>query len=386
MKNKFKHSPLLIIFVFLFIYTPPILPINILHIVAGLSYALLLLKYKRVVVSFYREKRILRLNVGVVYASIILAVIMFFTTKMYISIYNIIIIVVEVLPISLLVTILFKRYEYQIDNIYDLLLNVALIQAAISMIMFINPMFKNFIVDNFFNFYDSESMSYWVKYRVHGFSSGMMFGMPVVQGFMAIIALIFSLRKSLWYLWYIPPLIISAVINARTGVIVFVIGIIVLLYLCIREHRFKEMLKLVCIIIVLINTASFLVSFVEQRSEITASWIADGYNETINFLKGNKTGYYQALSNMIFFPDVSTLLFGSGQNYFYSKYKDYSTDVGYINDLFLGGIFYTLLLYMSIIQFILSGSKNNQRERKNITLIILIVMLFGKMSFLIYLC
>lgn len=65
------------------------------------------------------------------------------------------------------------------------------------------------------------------------------------------------------------------------------------------------------------------------------------------------------MDTMLFFPEGSEMIFGEGHRVYphYGRSKGYnSLDIGYVNDLFMGGLIYTFLLYGTILKFILKKS------------------------------
>lgn len=361
--NKLKPSRLLLLLlVFLFIYTPPILSFNILHLASILSYTIFFLKpkYRKTLLSFVKTKTVFIFILLGSFSSLLLFTTIMFTTKRFLYLYNIATIYLQVFPIAILVSTILIRNKYSKDDVMILLLDLGFIQALVAIAMFIFPNFKSIILDLFYSHYNEFlTMSYWVQYRVFGLSQGMMYAMPITQGFLASVAFLAGLKISTRYYWYIPIMLFSAIINARIGVAIFLINVIVIIILNTKKWKVMDFAKMLMLVLIFAILAPQLLFSIESKSEIMFSWVVDGYNETVSFFRGEKTGYYNALSNMFFLPEMNTMIFGSGQDYFFQRYKTHSTDIGYINDLFLGGVFFTTMLYASIL-FYLYKSKNKR--------------------------
>ncbi len=376
-KNKIKQV-LIIILIFLFIYTPPIFSFNVLHLIAFFSYMVFLLnkKYRKTFIIFIKIKKVSLFLLYILFSVFLLGTIILLTTQKFIYLYNIVIIFLELLPISVLIAIFLKKNNYKTNDVLHLIISAGMLQALLSILTFVSPNFKSIIIDTFYGSYnDLSTMAYWVQYRVFGLSNGMMFAMPVTQGFLASLAFVAGLKISVKYYWYIPFLLFSAVINGRIGIVIFLINIIIVLFLNISKWKLSDVSKVVMIgIILALFIPQFLLS-IESKSSTTFQWIVDGYNETINFFKGESTGYYGALNNMIFFPDSVTLVFGSGQDFFNQRFQSYSTDVGYINDLFLGGVFYVIMFYISILYYFFVKKKRGTWYYKFLPYMMIITML-----------
>lgn len=370
------NSIIMAVFLFLFIYTPPILPINILHILTGISLIALLLLYNSdQYIRFVFQKNIIGLIAGTSLALLLLATILAFTTEEFIELYQIALVAFEVIPCSIVIVFTYKRLSYKLVDIINALLNVALLQAIIAMIMLSVPEFKDYVMNNILLHQNENSIFESLNvFRRFGFAMGFTFDMPVTQGFLAALAAFMSLTKSMWYFLYIPPLLISAVINARTGVMVFFICCMIILLINIKYMKFVNYSRLLILALIFTITVSIGYAFVADQSKATADWIQAGIDETLDSVTGEKTGYYQAADDMFFLPEGLDFVFGTGQNYF-GRLDVKSSDIGYVNDLFMGGIAYVLLLYMSFLGFMFSGKGKRDLFSTMIVIMMITTML-----------
>jgi len=276
--------------------------------------------------------------------------------------------------------LLSSKRGYGLIEILNLLLCVSLIQAAIGISAFFLPSFKAFLVEWLFaGYYDTKSVLL-VKTRLFGASQSMLFGIGIFQAFMASLSFYFAIRVSFKYLLFVPVLLFSAIINVRTGLIVFVINALLSVITFSVHSRGKQLFRLITAVIVIVVFAFVLFSVFSASENLTISWVNRALEETAAFLRGTSTGTYATLERMFLFPDKYTAMFGSGKTLFGVKYVGYSSDVGYINDLHLGGIFYTITLYLSFFALLLGSVRGSSVEARTIVLLMVATMLVANVK------
>lgn len=366
---------LLYIFIFLFIYNPPLFSVGMYHILAFISYMLVLIKYRSEAIHLFKTARIIIFVVGVLLSLLFVSITLIFTTRDFNTIKGVLLLIIETIPCVLFIMILFNKYNYNLTSIFKIILNVSLAQSLISLGTFIIPALRNIILNKFyFEQYVVGPYANLTINRIYGLSEGLTYSMPVVQGFMACVAFVFALKISLRYLFYIPALLISAAINARTGLIVFAIGLSIIILINAKWKERYNYIKLIGSLFLLLQIIPIMLGFIELGSEVTSDWIKIAYNETISLLQGNKEGYYSDVNTMFFLPEMNEILYGSGKEFFGGRYNR-ASDIGYVNDLFLGGIIYSLILYASFILYSLSGRIKNSWEHETIIWIIIGILL-----------
>ena len=90
-------------------------------------------------------------------------------------------------------------------------------------------------------------------------------------------------------------------------------------------------------------------SFAEQN-EASLKWSLDFFSDTQDFVTGkdySPSSNYQYLfsGSMIFFPpDFLGLIFGTGENILFSRV--HHSDIGYVNQIYYGGITYLLIMFV----------------------------------------
>jgi len=271
--------------------------------------------------------------------------------------------------------LLSSKRGYGLIGILKLLLCVSLIQAAIGISAFFFPSFKAFLVEWLFTGYYDTKSALLVRTRLFGVSQSMLFGIGIFQAFMASLSFYFAIRFSFKYLLFVPVLFFSAIINVRTSLIVFTINALLTVITFLVHSRGKQLVKVITAVTIIVVFAFVLSSVFSASEDITISWVSRALEETTAFLRGTSTGTYAALETMFLFPDKYTAMFGSGTTPFGVKYEGHSSDIGYINDLHLGGIFYTITLYLSFFVLLLGSVRGSTVEARTTVLLMVTTML-----------
>lgn len=351
-KNKFPrllYDLYIYCCLFVIMYQPPVLSINLMHFV-GLFSWFIILKQSRTKIDFIYIK-------WMIFFSLVLCYLLFFCSLInqqpLSSISFPIYYLLEVIPFVFVLFEYLKKYGLTIYDFFKILILTGFIQSLLSIIAFFSVTIKDiftFLILSNSGWTENASMQYWAGVRMNGFSSSLMFAMPVVQGILSIISFYLFLKKfGKKYLFFSFTLFISGMLNARTTFIVVGIGIVIILL--------SNTLSIRRIVILLISLASLLlfitfliIPMLEKKNPVTYEWISAGIGEILSFFKGtgNNTIYFSYLGNeeVYSIPSNWKLLFGEGYTIMlgYNPFHVYS-DIGYINDIWLGGICFVIILY-----------------------------------------
>jgi len=255
----------------------------------------------------------------------------------------------------------FFNNNVDIRKISNHIINVGLIASFITIFLIINSDFNFYlrdhvIIDDLDGGTVQESLR---KIRGFSFADSSTFGYGITQGLIIGLAL-FESKFSKKYIFYLIPLLISILFNARVG---FFVVIISFLFFVSRFLSLKT---------VIISSLLFIIAFlllynsnISHSNSSTIEWGSSFVNETIDFFSGKKveSSTYTALINKlnVFPEDTFNFLFGEG-HYIIGK----GSDVGYINQIFVGGIFY--LIFLLLIMFFLFYNFNSLTESTSLTL------------------
>lgn len=241
-----------------------------------------------------------------------------------------------IIPFFLL--LFFKEYfiKYGLLNI---IIITGFTASLITIFLILNPEINlivrsNVIIDSLDTLTDTWTFRGFTIAENSSYSYGIVQG--VILGFC-----LFKLGKNYLFLIPIITLFISILFNSRTGISVVIIAmILVIIY---RQIKIKNIVFLLLILLglfTIIDPSLFI-----ANNTTTIEWGLDFFTQTLDFLSGksSENTYGALFGDMFFLPENSIeFIFGTGENIFYDKYK--SSDMGYIIQIFEGGMIYLLLM------------------------------------------
>ena len=225
-------------------------------------------------------------------------------------------------------------------NFENLMIGVALVGCAITILMIIYPPFDAFINSihqSNEEFYEQFENSVESRYRMYGLAESLTFTYPYV---IAVIALYtFSERKI--YL-SIPLLLMTIIVVSFNARIAFIPLLLSLVYLfAVKQKNVKSLIgstiAIVAFVVIWLNVIPTLGLFQNE-------WGFSFFDEMVSYFTTGESRTMSTLTGSMFFlPDESafTLLFGTGISAYHIR--NYS-DVGYIIQLYYGGIIFLLLI------------------------------------------
>ncbi|MBQ8719520.1 MAG: hypothetical protein IJY65_00625 [Clostridia bacterium] len=271
---------------------------------------------------------------------------------------------VDIIPFGISVRIYANKHHCGTDNFIDLLIQAGKLQAILALLAFFIPSVHTFFLDKLISYGYTDYFEYLANYRIYGFASSLTFAMPVVQTMFALILLHPGKKGKMNIPWAII-LFISAVINARVSIVVALIGIVVLILFG-RFSMQKKMLSIIAIAAVTIAFAMIGLPLIEQHAPWTYRWLVSGIEDVFAFLGGDNSSVYfsyaTAKEQYQVPASIAGFLLGEGHITMGMKVLyGYESDVGYINDLWLGGLIYVIVLYGFYIRYMLKlfRSKNS---------------------------
>lgn len=255
----------------------------------------------------------------------------------------------------IIIAIDFMKYiGFDKYDMIKVLLNLALLQGIITIIMIIFPSLKNIALSLYY--LNREENIFISRMRIYGISGDYTFFTPIYHGLLASIAFFFSIFKDRKYLVYLPFILIVILLNGRFGLLIFGLSpIAVVLHFIFKGKISFKMLRISILTIVILILGTLSLSII---SPYTYDWIVGGIEDTINLIIYNeKTGNYAALAGYhLSIPEGWGIIFGEGFRLFGGQGHNMgynSSDIGYVNDMFMGGIIYLSILYGSILRFLL---------------------------------
>lgn len=313
------------LFAFIVVFQPPI-SISIVYVIAAFSIVYLL-----AIGRITRRNFLLFVLFSGAFAWLLFSVAIYGTQLSNIS--HFFWMTIAIFPAALSFSNMTKEMSF--EKIFHILLCVSLAQAIIAYLSFfstdVNRFFQELMIKN--NVYSQDHLDSF-GYRIYGYGTSLMYAIPIVQGLISAWAFLFGILKRKWY-YYIIALVIfvSAVINAKIAIIIFVAAVLVSFFCC-KELRGKRTLKIFIIILLSIWLLYRAFLFVSTYNYQLYQWLNILFDEDL--LRKWYIDYYTDASRLAL-PESIGIIIGTGGN---TRFWGHHVDMGFINDIWLGGIPY----------------------------------------------
>ena len=255
-----------------------------------------------------------------------------------------------------------------------------MMQGILSFVAFVFNPVQLFLCELLKNIMAADAVEYWKNYRLYGLSCSLSYGMPIAQSLIGGMALIYAKKYNNKYFFFVPILWGSAIINARVTMVVVIIELFLIFFAHLRyKPSFKIKRESIFIFLFLLFIILIVLSDIVRKG-VNLSRITDPIIEFLALLQGKRVfkteGYFAYLffdPKAFAFPAKEKMLLGGG-------IWNSVSDIGYIHNLWVGGIVYSLLLYL----FYFGLLKRWYRELKNSGEINRIIpIMFGVVLFIV---
>lgn len=259
---------------------------------------------------------------------------------------------VDVIPFALVMVDYVKKKDLSADALMHLLVVVGMLQAICAVLTMILPPMKNLLIQMLLD-YGYGDVIWLTAHRMFGFSGQLTHATPILQSFLAVLAFYLCFEKSRKYYVAVFLMMGTAIFNARLSVVTFGLGALMVLCCAGRwgGKRVWHTLKVLLILLPVFAVGVVALNFVMPQS---VEWLRGGLQEILAIFAGKSesTTLSQLLSaEWLVLPKGNYLLFGVGSNIMYGYENEalgiaqINSDVGYINDIWYGGLVYAALLY-----------------------------------------
>lgn len=266
-------------------------------------------------------------------------------------------IIFQILALMNICYLLNVEFKFNSIKICKYFLNIGVIQSLIAMAMLIWPQLHSIALNLY---YASRPENVFISgVRIYGISSDYTFFTPIYHGILAVIAFSLALKVSFKYIEYIPFLLLIILLNGRTGFLIFIIGSIIVGILF-SMKSLNDLVKGIIIMLLVIILGMISIFVVYEYSPNTFNWLILGLNSLVDFFGGERTGNFAILNNMLIFPTGINFLLGYGFRLYGNLHGFPHSDIGYVNDMFMGGLVYISLLYSTVFRTILFGTSNKK--------------------------
>lgn len=268
-----------------------------------------------------------------------------------------------------------KKNGYKKRETIDFLIHIANIQAILCILMLLIRPLKNIAnmlyISGVTN-YSTSSVAGIVRYRIYGIFGDYTCSGQIFMAMMASISLVFFLNGESKYGIFALIQLFSAFLNGRTGFLIFIFSLLFIVPMSGGKIIKKKYgVKIMCLLIFF----SFFVIAVLQNERILA-WIVEGKNIILGLCQRKED---VILNKMWILPNGFALIFGEGHRVFGDfgrKIVGQDSDIGYVNDVFRGGIFYCSVYYGITIKMLIDIVGGDEESKKYYSKIRIILFLF----------
>lgn len=271
-----------------------------------------------------------------------------------------------------------KRLGTTKIGMFKFLLNMATFQAFIGIMMIILPEFKNLALQLYY--LGGEENLFISRMRIYGLSGDYTFFTPIYHSILAVVAATLALFVNYKYSFYLPFILGIIILNGRFGILIFILGMLLILFYMALKGKVSA--KAPIIIFIMIVPLGILFSYIAIKMPYTYEWLIGGLEDTVVLLtEGRLQGNYVALVNShVFIPEGLGFIFGEGHRVFSTEgpLRGYnSSDIGYVNDLFMGGMVYVVILYGAILLYLLKGINKSDLITRGLTYSLILALLLA---------
>ncbi len=267
--------------------------------------------------------------------------------------------------INLTVIVFFmKKIGYTKDEGIRVILNLAAIQGVVCALMLMIPSFKNVANILFINSSSFKEGDYILSSRIYGIASDYTYAFPISHGLLCGLSLFVGFNGQKRYIVFSIFILLSVLLNGRTG---FLIAIITLLLACVISIKNKRNALTVLVFMLFILLVAVLLVF--QLKEIFPNVYTFAFGLFRQISERSGTIKYLFETNF-YLPEGLGFIFGEGHMVFGGEAIQYgymATDIGFVNDMFMGGIIYVFLRYFAV--GIIIFGKTKQRKNADIAII-----------------
>lgn len=262
-----------------------------------------------------------------------------------------------IISLLVLITIVDKLRKMDFSSIdgIKVLINLASIQGVLCLLMVLIPSLKNIANQLFLNTSYFKEGDYILSTRIYGISSDYTYGFPIVHGLLSGISLYIGLKYDKKYIFNTFLIILSVILNGRTGLLIAIITILLSLVMTFELNRVSiRKLRLIIVLpIIIIIGMKLLQLYLPFVYKFSTSLFTQLYTR-------NDTVEYLTKSNL-FFPNGLYFFFGEGHTVYGSEAARLgylASDIGFVNDMYMGGVVFTIIRYTAVFHLIITKPYN----------------------------
>lgn len=384
---------ILIILIYLIVYNPPIFTINCIRLLMIPCWIYLYIN-RQYLQKYISIKKVFTVEVIISTLLLYCITIAFFNSNSPTNFTHLFYWIAGDIPFALCVWVFLKKRNQGFSELFRDVIITGVIMSITAVLALISPAAKSVFTQRMIDYgvLYADRLS---AYRNYGFAANLTSFASMLQAVLAVFCIFQVVKGKRRYLFAVPTLIISAIINTRSSILFLAVGILAILVFVLSKHNASYIFRHVAIIIGLLVISGFCLQIIQKYNSQTFSWLNSGYNSILSFITGSDrdSGYFGELRTMTVdsFPTGFDLILGVGSGVMGEAGAAYGarSDVGFINDLWRGGLFYSialLILYITMLTHLYKSKVGNKEFTRFISVFFLLIFIMTniKGSFFIH--
>lgn len=386
-KIKKRKEIIYSIYIFFFIFCPPIIPRLDVVLIVFSAFGIYIKHRRKVIHVLGRSGILFWVKAMIMLAWYILLIPLPISVFLYgdivqirhyislINRYGLLVAAVSTCVVYLILEL--EADNYGIEDFLRFLFYAGAIESSFSLGALLFPNFKSFLILIMYkNTGNAAYLNAWyTTIRSYGFANTLvdLFGLGI--SIIASACFVYGVFRNKIYILLSAYIVISAALNARTGLILYIICIMITIIYLVLKRNAKGILLGGISILMGVWAFNFVLS-TDLIDISTKDWITSGIESFVEVLE--KGEVESGSLNILFrdswwdLPKGIRLFIGTGHSRYQAEGYTH-TDVGYVNEIWMAGLVGGAFLYITIIRLIyMSISRYKSFMIKDIGIIICI--------------
>lgn len=240
--------------------------------------------------------------------------------------------------------------------LHDLVI-IATIQGVIAAIMLAVPGMKTFVFSYIINLPSDKLLA--TPYRGFGLSYDYFYSMPLFQSLALVLTTKFLFERGKRYLLCYPFILLSMMVNARISLLMIPVfaGVFFIVTLQSNDVKWLRRLGTVGALFLILIVLAAVYFILNPKDLQIILWSFGGIYDAVMavFGHGQSVTINRMILENIHIPhQLNEILFGEGLNVFGDPKSPVRSDLGFFRYIYFGGILFSLIIYLGLLNFHLS--------------------------------
>lgn len=248
----------------------------------------------------------------------------------------------------------FKERNISFLSLIKLIIGIAMIQSMFACAAFVFPSVKEFFLNLMIHMGGTSTENEGVILnRTFGFASSMLDQFGLCTGLIGGISFFLGVNYETKYIFYSLFIMVASLLNARSGIVIYVIAISLTIFFSIFiNHNLKMIIKSFIMVFLIPAIFMITVQVISIYNDNTAIWLSKGVDSVVEFLDtGSSDKDNMAIITSDSFwelPDDLRVIIGTGHSRYEAEGYNH-TDCGIVNDIWFVGILGVFVIYGTVL-------------------------------------